>query len=423
LARLAVSGNSIAGLLGLLLAGGATAQSADLQESGPAMEIVRSRDAGSLQNTGRRRDAELLRDTEITVAITGDLIGPYQPVSHLPDARFQSVVTILKSADAAFGNQEGAIFDLKSFRGSEGAENGGGKPLAPRVVARDLRDIGLNLMSKANNHAVDWGIEGLIASGRSLDEAHIVHAGSGVDRAAAFAPAYLDLRKGRVALVAIASTFPPMAPAGPPVEVDGVWLRGRPGISALRDANAADVAEIISSVRTARKTANLTVFSIHAHETASNDGENPAPAAFLPILFHQAIDAGADVVVRHGPHALRGIEIYQGKPIFYGMASLFMGIGDSRRAFRGEQVPAVWDDGAVAVVRARAHEIVSIRIYPITIIREEGALLGAPMRASPADAQRILETLQRESAVYGTRLEIDNGVGVITVPTRLKSPD
>ena len=96
---------------------------------------------------------------------------------------------------------------------------------------------------------------------------------------------------------------------------------------------------------------------------------------------------------------------------------------DSHRAFRGEYVPAIWDDTAIAVVRAHAHEIVSIRIYPVTIIREEGTLLGAPMRASPADGQRILENLRRESVVYGTRLEIDNGVGVIDVSGAARSPD
>ena len=53
--------------------------------------------------------------------------------------------------------------------------------------------------------------------------------------------------------------------------------------------------------------------------------DSAVPADFLPLLFHKAIDAGADVVIRHGPHELNGIEIYKGKPIFYSLGSLFFG--------------------------------------------------------------------------------------------------
>ena len=84
------------------------------------------------------------------------------------------------------------------------------------------------------------------------------------------------------------------------------------------------------------------LFSIHAHQTAgdvdagasrrahdialgerSGQPRRPKPANFEPALFHAAIDAGADAVVRTGPACLGGIEIYKGKPIFYSLGSLF----------------------------------------------------------------------------------------------------
>src|SRR5262249_33534791 len=87
----------------------------------------------------------------------------------------------------------------------------------------------------------------------------------------------------------------------------------KPGV--MTEPDAKDLQEIAASVREARRQADWVVVSIHAHEGAPGDRE--APAAFLTAFAHAVIDAGADLYVQHGPHVLRGIEIYRGKPIFY----------------------------------------------------------------------------------------------------------
>ncbi|MDB5440940.1 MAG: hypothetical protein JWM33_3367, partial [Caulobacteraceae bacterium] len=297
-------------------------------------------------------------------------------------------------------------------------------------------------------------------------------AGSGKTEAEARAPACLATPRGRLALLATASTYPEMSAAGPPVVRDGVQLRGRPGISVLRtrqtilvtppemaalrtlaarrlsaaappegadlqvfdlhsgrqtyrigdppglhyEADPADREALLASIRSVRPVTGLVVFSIHAHESTSLAADNATPADFLQPLFHDAIDAGADVVARHGPHALGGIEIYKGKPIFYGMASFFNGLGGPDRMFRGHLLPESWDDGLVAVPQFKDGQLASIRLYPLRTIRESGPMLGAPRRAPPADALRILQKLQRDSAVYGTVIEIRDGVGFIRGP-------
>ena len=146
---------------------------------------------------------------------------------------FAQVVALFRGADLGFANQEGSIFDLKSFRGYPAAENGGGYPLQPAAFARDLKSMGISLVSKANNHATDWGSDGLAATLGWLAAAGVTQAGAGEGLEAARAPAYLDTVKGRVALVDTASTFPPMAVAGPAVARFGVNSRPRAGISAL----------------------------------------------------------------------------------------------------------------------------------------------------------------------------------------------
>src|SRR5262249_54022786 len=121
----------------------------------------------------------------LTVAVAGDLIGPYHSVLGLNDAGFAGTIALIKGADVAFANQEGSIFDLETFKGTPAAENGGGYPLQSVAIGRELKEMGFSLLSKANNHATDWGLEGLAATEASLKELGIAYAGSGDSEAAA----------------------------------------------------------------------------------------------------------------------------------------------------------------------------------------------------------------------------------------------
>jgi poly-gamma-glutamate capsule biosynthesis protein CapA/YwtB (metallophosphatase superfamily) len=422
-----------------------------------------------------------------TLAAVGDLIGPGRPQLALANPGLGAVVKILKQADHGFANQEGSIFDFENFKGSPAAENGGGIPLGIPAVALDLRNMGIDMMSKANNHATDWGLDGLAATERVLDQAGIAHAGSGRNRAAARAAAFLETSKGRIALVAAASTFTPMSVAGSV----GAEVAGRPGISVLRtrrvtlvtatemaalktiaarqgrtpgaetkeitlngqdyrasekpgltyEMNPYDQFEILRSIRAAKEVSSLVVFSIHAHETASGDPDARQPADFLPIFFHHAIDAGADIVVTHGPHVLHGVEIYKGKPIFYGLASFFfeMELGHVTNPDNLEEInldmtpltypeyvrsrfpgfPRDWFDSVVAVSEFRGGQVREIRLYPLTLTRDRGPIphpQGMPKPATGDDARRILAELERDSAPFGTKITIENNVGIIKVP-------
>ena len=80
-----------------------------------------------------------------------------------------------------------------------------------------------------------------------------------------------------------------------------------------------DMARICGAVQEARRQADDVLISVHSHEFA---GTNPAePAEFLRQFAHDCIDAGADAILGHGPHELRGIEIYKEKPIFYSLGN------------------------------------------------------------------------------------------------------
>ena len=424
-----------------------------------------------------------------TFAAGGDLIGPYHTLQGVEDPPFfNGVVPLLKSADVGFANQEGSIFDLPAFPGSPAAENGGGIPQSPLSVAHDLRAMGITMVSKANNHATDWGTEGLVVTQQSLRSAGIVFAGSGLSEAEARAPGYLDTPKGKAALVSAASTFTNMSVAGAPgtrrgqptharpgisvlhveqiqlrpvdevarlrsivyggagaspggggasrdeVEVGGQVFRAAPARGATWEMNKADEAAIVSAVRDARANASFVLFAIHAHETGGpvNDPapgrmveksdeaqapNDPRPADFEPALFHELIDAGADAVVRTGPHLVDGIEIYKGRPIFYSLGSLFFDF-QGRKSYTvptGQTLtfPDEWFETVVPVTTYKGGKLSEIKLYPMAIESSNTPTGGAPHPAPPEEARRILERLKTLSALFGTQVEIENNVGVV----------
>lgn len=408
-----------------------------------------------------------------SLAVTGDLIGPEKSITGYGDPGTLRIRRLLSGADAAFGNQEGAIFDLDKFPGYPAAQNGGGTPINDAAVAFDLKAMGFKIMSLANNHATDFGAEGLAETQRSLDAAGVVHAGTGDSLTSARAPAYVATAKGKVALVSFAGTYTDLSVAADANPARG--FRSRPGLAPLRarelqrvtpeqmavlraiaarsetpdaaknpevftaaksgeeltigrttfrvddrpglsyDVNADDRAAALASVKEARGKADIVVFSIHAHETASSDPEDVRPADYMTPLFHSLIDAGADAVVRHGPHALLGIEIYKDRPIFYGMGSLMFQVGDKHRQFRGFTLPEAWYDGAVAVSEYRHGRVAVIRIHPFVQNLEDDRLVGTPRSPTHEEAQRVLKRIRAASVQFGTRIDIEGDVGVIRV--------
>ncbi|HEY1433809.1 MAG TPA: CapA family protein, partial [Thermoanaerobaculia bacterium] len=334
-----------------------------------------------------KRPPERELDTRLpdgfSVAAVGDLITtrPLAPTL-TADPAFAAVVKLLRDADVAYGNFETTAVDLDRFGGQSYPGPDDWALAATPAIAEDLRTLGFDLVSRANNHAMDYGIEGMRETGRWLDEAGIVWAGVGENRGQARAPRYLETPAARVGLVSVASTYRDYADALP----EFGRAPGRPGVNALRttktvavtadmlrelralkaalDApgnacamtdreaarrkaaderpaglrlfdtdfvladrpatrytmNAGDLEEILRSVRLGKQHSDLLLATIHAHETGLGCEE---PGDFLPTLAHAAIDAGAGAFLATGEHRLMPIEIYKGRPIFYSLSNFF----------------------------------------------------------------------------------------------------
>jgi poly-gamma-glutamate synthesis protein (capsule biosynthesis protein) len=208
-----------------------------------------------------------------------------------------------------------------------------------------------------------------------------------------------------------------------------------------------DVEEIAAVVRSASRLADYTIVSVHAHE---GDGDRTVPAQFLVAFAHAMIDAGADVFVGHGPHVLRGIEIYKGRPILYSLGDFIfqnetllrlpsenyeaLGLDATaqvadfnERRYEGDTRgfpadPEIWES-VVAVPRWEAERLAALTLHPITLGHgTPPAVRGRPMLATGELACRIIANVAARSRPFGTKVEFQRGVGVValdaTTPTR-----
>jgi poly-gamma-glutamate capsule biosynthesis protein CapA/YwtB (metallophosphatase superfamily) len=162
---------------------------------------------------------------DFTVALAGDTMLTRR-LATFQEERFLSLAQILRGADAAFANLEGTVHTWDE--GTPGITQGTFMTTDPKLLD-DLKWFGINMVSCANNHAFDYGEDGVLANIRHLEQAGLVHAGTGKNLAEARAPGYLDTPHGRVALIAATATFRPWNQAGE----QRPDLRGRPGINPL----------------------------------------------------------------------------------------------------------------------------------------------------------------------------------------------
>jgi poly-gamma-glutamate synthesis protein (capsule biosynthesis protein) len=419
---------------------------------------------------------------EFTLALTGDSIIN-QRLQVFKEPEFTRLFDIIRGADAAFTNLETLFHDYEM---APAHESGGTWMRTDPPIVKELVWAGFDLVSRANNHAGDFGPEGSALTSKYVREAGLVEAGVGNSLAEAREAKFLETPRARIALVSAASTFTAHSRAGN----SRGDMPARPGLSPLRfnttyvitadrmadlkrvaaelsgNAPAAgdtlnfagrryvvgpqpgqrteplkeDVDAIARVVRSAAALADIVIVSLHCHESGAN---RSVPADFIPVFARAVVDAGADVFVGHGPHVLRGIEIYKGKPIFYSLSNFIFqnetllrmpsdsyeqyGLDDDvaqtadyldarydkdRRSFPAD---AEYWDSVTAVTKWDGSNLVEVQLHPITLgYKTSRADRGRPKLASGADASRILEMMVSRSKPFGATVTVRNGVGYIT---------
>lgn len=338
---------------------------------------------------------------------------------------------VLRGADAAFINLENGL-------STGGAPELGGFKYGPALrgeprLVDELAWAGVQAVSLANNHTGNYGREALLETIATLDGGRIAHAGAGRNVMEAFSPAYVNAADLTVAFFSLYSYYYVYGAADvaspteagvaccraydvvvgssadvethrrnePPHRVELAAGPTSTTIAALRE----DVDRMAASIKDAAGRADVSVVSIHFHW--GRHGKHD----LLPhqrALAQELIDAGADLIVGHGPHAIKGVELYRNRPIVYSVGNLV-----NQEAAAGApsatppsaphhpQTTAPGREGLVLRVIAAKRAVRAVEFLPISMGTD-----GYPAFAMDAIGHSTLFKLNGLSASLGTELRL-----------------
>jgi hypothetical protein len=241
-----------------------------------------------------------------------------------PSEPFRFVEDVLDQADVVFGNCEAPF-------GGDAVPTRGALLVAGAASAGGLKSAGFNVMSCANNHILDAGPENMLATLDVLHGVGIATSGAGANLGEARRPAKVVLEDGStVAMLAYACYFRRgdeataaragiVTVGGETVEVIPPDLMCSPGVAppVASVPNQEEVDAMTEDISAAKRQADLVLASFHW-------GDATRPSVLTDHEWRtarNAIDAGADAVLGHHHHVLRGVEVYREKPIFYGLGN------------------------------------------------------------------------------------------------------
>jgi poly-gamma-glutamate capsule biosynthesis protein CapA/YwtB (metallophosphatase superfamily) len=265
----------------------------------------------------RRRGAGVLAEGEIEVLLVGDLILD-EP---RPDRFFDAARPVLRAADLVVGHVE-VPFSTRTDHGPN--PNPGREPAKLKALAR----AGIGVATLAGNHVFDAGRVGVQETLRGLERAGIAWTGAGPDLESARRPAVVERRGVRVGVLSFNCVGPRESWAGPGkagaayvevlthYELDHANPGGPPG-RVVSVAVPDSLEAMQRDIERTRPEVDLLVVALHK-------GVVHVPALLAMYerpLARAAVEAGADVVVGHHAHLLRGIEVYRGRPIFHGLGN------------------------------------------------------------------------------------------------------
>jgi poly-gamma-glutamate synthesis protein (capsule biosynthesis protein) len=296
-------------------------------------------------------------------------------------------------------------------------------------TAAAIRRAGFDVMSFAGNHCLDWGREALFDTLECAAAAGLKLCGAGETLAAARRPAVVTVNGLTVAFLAFSSILP-----------DGYRAeRDRPGAAPMRAftcyeqsetdqpgtparvhtfAHRDDLRALCDDIRSARAAADVVIVSMHW-------GVHFVPAEIADYqrdVARAAVAAGADAILGHHPHILKGVELIEGRPVFYSLGNFaieqptaFMAGLTETRGF--EEISALnrdFDPGRafvpprdtqlslIAKLRLSADGVAAVRALPVLI---NDAAEPAVLRAGDPDFGRVVAYLADITASQGLKTE------------------
>ena len=297
----------------------------------------------------------------LTVAAVGDLMFARDVVTLMeqfgPAYPFERVAALLAGSDLLIGNLEGTFTErgerldkYYTFR-------------APPPLAETLIEAGFDAVSLANNHALDFGTEGLLDTLDALDTLGVAHFGAGLDRGEAEAPLILQANGAFVALLGFSG-----------VEASIFAEGNQPGVA------RAELEAVASSVASIAPAVDFVIVVFHF-----GTEYDPVPTEQQRALAAAAADAGASLVIGHHAHTLQPWERRGNTLILYGLGNFVFDLDREDLATLGEGPFAT----TIAIVELSSVAPPSLRFRPAYIDPDE----NRPRPATAAERERILEAL------------------------------
>src|SRR5205807_4600179 len=253
---------------------------------------------------------------------------------------FARIGETLRAADLVFANLECLLYEPPDGHAVEHE----GFFADPEIAGEALQSAGIAGVGLANT--VNYGAAAILGSLARLDRLGIRHTGAGPDLAAARAPAIADCGGLRVGVLQRSSVYWPTNHEATAKGCGIAVIRGhtayqvpahktrpdvppmnRPGVPPIvvTWADREYLAAFAEDISALHREADIVVASCHW-------GLGEEVLDYMTEIAHAAIDAGADIVVGHGPHYSLPVEVYRGKPVFYGLGNLSFHTGHGGRA-------------------------------------------------------------------------------------------
>lgn len=256
-----------------------------------------------------------------------------------PAVPFRRVKDAFAEADAVFGNLECLLYHPPGGHSVEQE----GFFADPAIAGEALQLAGFNAVGLANN--VNYGAAAILGSIEQLDRLAVAHTGAGANRTAACAPAIVERAGQRLGFVQRSSVYWPTNHEAGENSAGIAALRAhtayqvpahktrpeippmnRPGIPPIVVTwpDRAYLAQFTGDIAALKRRADIVVASCHW-------GLGEEVLDYMTEIAHAAVDAGADIVIGHGPHYSLPVEVYNGRAIFYGLGSFSFHTGHGGR--------------------------------------------------------------------------------------------
>ena len=405
---------------------------------------------------------------------------------------FQALRERILENDVRFLNLETTFHDQEGY---PAVESGGTWAMSDPNILEDMKAYGFNIFNTANNHSGDFGTGGILATVRNLRQRDMIFSGTGKDLGEASRPCYLETKFARIALISC-STSNISARAG----AQSADMVGRPGLNPLRYTqfyhldpehfamaeavakvsgvnaqqeksvrngysmppkegtlsigptkfirdtrsfvesvpNPQDMERICEEIREARRQADIVLVSVHNHVLDGSD--NTEPPEFLKTFSRRCIDAGAHVIIGHGPHELQGVERYKDGLILYSIGNFIFQTDTVALqpwdAYANRNLPLTMKVGAYMDERSAGGtkgycvqwpiwnavlpqwtmengRITEVKFYPIELgMDKPRSQKGVPVLNG---SEETLRYLQKLSEPFGTKIEIRDGTGFLAM--------